>query len=484
MMNTKARFCPFCGGALSEENTKSFTFCPHCGEKIQITYEETPPTAPKTRNFTLPNTGFVLASAIIPSDYQMGGMLKDEWQSEQVPFTVLVQAVSPDQEIFLVSSSNEVFTDYRNSMLKKVAACLPGAVPSGFRDFVEPEIYLQEYAQSIAGVPVTPVAKSALPSRFGRNLAQERARFQAEVNASLHADPGQPLGLSNLTCEAILMKFTAHINGREMVVFVGSDYQGSEVYMLNGIMGNMGGVGSILGGMQNAFGGTSSEEPKNAFDYFMKGGLFGQKMREKKAANQQRETQTSRQTQGAIPFGHAKEYGKRSDVIYWGSRSLYGMVAPVEREQEATELFIEFVGSLKLNPELEQRAQQMAKQKEQQFLMQSQQYQMQTRQLQMQNMYRQQQLSQQIARNNAEISAGMMDSFERRGAAMDRMSTGYSEAIRGVNTYTTPTGRTVEASVGADHVYQNQFGDTFGVSGNGLDSETAAKLNWTELNKK
>lgn len=458
----------------------------------------------KPRDFTLPNTGFILANAVMPSDYQLGGVLQEEWQSESVPFTVIVQAVSPDQEIYLVSSSNEMFTDFKNAILKKAASCIPGAIPSSFRDFVEPEIYLQDYAQRIAGVAVTPVARAFLPSHFGQNLAQERMQYQSEINASLHADPGQPMGLSNLICEPILMKFAAQINGRPMAVFVGSDYQGAEVYAMNSMMGAMEGMGNLFEGMQNAFEGmfsrSDTEEPKNAFDYFMKGGLFGQKMREKKAARKQREqgeqaqhsgrTQpfgqpsSSGQTSEEIPFGHAREYGRRSDVIYWGSRCLYGMIAPVEREQEVTEIFLDFIGSLQVNPELEQKAKMMAQQKAQQNLMLSQQYQMQARQLQMQNMYRQQQLSQTIAQNNADISAGMMDSFERRGAAMDRMNTGYSEAIRGVNTYTTPGGRTVEASVGADHVYQNPYGDIFGVSGNGLDSETAMRLNWTELHKK
>ena len=34
----------------------------------------------------------------------------------------------------------------------------------------------------------------------------------------------------------------------------------------------------------------------------------------------------------------------------------------------------------------------------------------------------------------------------------------------------------------ADHVYRNRYGDTIGVSGNAVDPEVAARLDWTELN--
>ena len=85
---------------------------------------------------------------------------------------------------------------------------------------------------------------------------------------------------------------------------------------------------------------------------------------------------------------------------------------------------------------------------------------------------------------NPFASAGIMDFWEKRSASQSRMSANYSEAVRGVNTYTTPSGGTVECSVTADHVYQNRYGDTIGVSGNAVDPDVAAKLNWTKLEKK
>lgn len=102
----------------------------------------------------------------------------------------------------------------------------------------------------------------------------------------------------------------------------------------------------------------------------------------------------------------------------------------------------------------------------------------------MDNIRRQGELSKKISRNNAEISVGIMDSWNRRSNAFDRMSSNYSQAVRGVDSYTGLYGNTVECDVRADYVYENQYGDTFGVSGNEIDKYIASMLNWTELKKK
>ena len=69
-------------------------------------------------------------------------------------------------------------------------------------------------------------------------------------------------------------------------------------------------------------------------------------------------------------------------------------------------------------------------------------------------------------------------------ASETRMSSNFSEAIRGVNTYQTTSGKNVEVGVSADHVYENKYGDVYGVSGNAPDNELLNKLNWTEIHKK
>ena len=108
----------------------------------------------------------------------------------------------------------------------------------------------------------------------------------------------------------------------------------------------------------------------------------------------------------------------------------------------------------------------------------------QARQQQMMAQQRALEASRQIARNSEEIRAGMMDSWNKKMASDSRMSTARSEAIRGVNTYETGYGRPVEVSVSADHVYENHYGDVYGVSGSAVDQDLLNTLNWTEIYQK
>ena len=86
----------------------------------------------------------------------------------------------------------------------------------------------------------------------------------------------------------------------------------------------------------------------------------------------------------------------------------------------------------------------------------------------------------QISQTLSETSNIIMQGYNSRMASQDRISDNWSQAIRGVDSYVTTDGRTVEHSVVSDHVYQNQYGDTIGVSGQ-LDE---VPRDWTEIHKK
>ena len=123
-----------------------------------------------------------------------------------------------------------------------------------------------------------------------------------------------------------------------------------------------------------------------------------------------------------------------------------------------------------------------------QSIQQGQQYSMQMHGMAQQSVLRTQQMQQQtaqmISQNSRDISAGIMDSWDKKMASQTRMSNNYSEAIRGVNTYQTTTGQNVEVGVSADHVYENKYGDVYGVSGVAPDDDILSKLNWTEIHQK
>ena len=159
-MKIKAYICPSCGAPLDVNYDTTFTFCPHCGCRLHISYEgETAPKNPDLRQFTASDTGVTLASAVVPPDYTLKGTLVSQWQCDSVPFTATVRAVSPDHSTVLMSSSRETFEDYRNPMQRRAVFSVPGVIKAGLRDFMEPEAYLQQYAQQVLGVPVTPVAR-------------------------------------------------------------------------------------------------------------------------------------------------------------------------------------------------------------------------------------------------------------------------------------------------------------------------------------
>lgn len=82
------------------------------------------------------------------------------------------------------------------------------------------------------------------------------------------------------------------------------------------------------------------------------------------------------------------------------------------------------------------------------------------------------------------ISDGIMDSWHMKSASEDRISRNFSEAIRGVNSYTDVNGRSFEFSNQADHVYTDQYGDHVGVSGNSPDENTKRRFNLKEVFKR
>ena len=111
------------------------------------------------------------------------------------------------------------------------------------------------------------------------------------------------------------------------------------------------------------------------------------------------------------------------------------------------------------------------------------QYQAMARQSQLNLQRSQQQLQQTLARNSAEMSNMIMDSWDKKMASDSRISQARSEAIMGVNTYQNSYGQDVQVSVAADHVYENQYGDVYGVSGPAPDQSVLNDLNWKELDK-
>ena len=209
-MKINAYICPSCGVPLDVNYDTTFTFCPNCGNRLHISYEgEAAPQNPDLRQFTDANTGTPLASAVVPPDYTLKGALNTQWQSDAVPFTATLQAVSPDRSVILTSSSKETFEEIRDPIQKKMVVGTPAAAPAWLRDFVEPEAYLQQYSEGML-----------LPSVFGTHLQEEKAKLLAFFNA--HAiNINVRLEVSNLVCDPILSSTAGNMQRRVLALSSG-----------------------------------------------------------------------------------------------------------------------------------------------------------------------------------------------------------------------------------------------------------------------
>lgn len=384
--------------------------------------------------------GNTLALAAISDGYMIGSSLVDKMQSEKVPFFITSYALDMSRGVSIYGLSDEFYTTYKNKLLKMTASSLPGVVTTSFRNFVEPEDFLQQFAEALSQMKLTPTAKADLPSYMGQNLDTAYSSMMAEYNAAfeLEAAQGAPTYANNTMCRSMLVRYTGtSAAGVESVVLAGMDYQGVEYYTTASAIGPL---GTLFKGLQK--------------------------------------------TKSSTQFGH----GTPCDAIDWGAVNKFLLVTPAQYEQETTADFLDFVSTFHMEPGLRARFNQAREARRQQL---QQEIQAQNMMLQAQLAQsraalaaNQQRLAQTLAANSEAMHAGIMDSWNKKMASDSRISQARSEAIRGVDTYTNSYGQNVEVGVTADHVYQNRYGDVYGVSGPAPDYETLSRLNWTEIEKK
>ena len=384
------------------------------------------------------NTNSILAYAAVADNYLIGASLVEKMQHDRVPFFITAHAIDTSRNIMIFGLSDEMFTTYTSEFTKQSLKLVPNIIWDSIRDFIEPDEYLNQFAAAMSQMKLTPLARSPLPSIFGNNVQKELDNMLAEYETYFEYDKvfGSPTLHNNATCRSFLIKYQGFKDNREYVVLAGMDYKGIEYYTTASPAAMFGALGS----------------------------LFGRKKKEEK---------------GSTQFGH----GKPCDAIEWGAANKFCMIVPKEYEQEATRDFLEFVATFHMESGLRQQFYQLKAQRAQMMYQQSLQYQQMAQQSMINLQRNQQQLARTLAENSAAMSAGIMDSWNRKMASDSRISQARSEAIRGVNVYQNSYGQNVDVSVTADHVYQNNYGDVYGVSGNSLDNELLSKLNWTEIKK-
>lgn len=355
-MEIKAYVCPQCGASLEVGPDTTFTFCPHCGSRLHISYKgKTPPADPNLRQFTASDTGVRLATAIVPEGFERSGALSSEWQSDYVPYTAVIHAASRETGITMLSTSREMFTDYCSPALKGLIQLSTTVIRSSLRTFMEPDEYLTAWASQMTGMTLTPIARATLPTPFAAHPETEASLLHGQFQQTASLEAGMGYHLVNLACEPLLIKYRAQTPQGDFLVLCGGEICGYEIstgmfHVPEGITNAVGkafsGVKDALAGVTQGTGsaGSGSGIAGMTFNDWMRGGLVGKMMRERKARQQaspdpgqQTRTTAPQQPQnreippdGRIPLGHAKEYGKQTDIIVWGSARRYLLCAPAE----------------------------------------------------------------------------------------------------------------------------------------------------------
>lgn len=382
------------------------------------------------------------ATAAVPANYLSGASAVMKVQHPRVPFSINAYSMDTTKGIFIFGLSDEMWTTHVNQLSKAMSKMHMLGDTSYVRDFIEPEDYLLQFAEALSQMKLTATGEATLPSAFGKNIQAVYDSMMAEYNMyfQYEAMAGSPTHPQNSLCKTFLTRYTGTKNGVPHVVLAGMDYKGVEFY--SDIQPEMlvGGIAGLVAGMMSRKG--------------------------------QRET-------GSTQFGH----GKPCDMIEWGAENRYLVFAPVQYEAEATDAFVDFVSTFHMEEGLRKHFMERKLQNAEQMFQNT----MATKQIAQQNLMNlqmnQARLRQTLAENSAAMSAGIMDSWNKKMASDSRISQARSEAILGVNTYQNSYGQNVSVDVIADHVYENRYGDVYGVSGVAPDQETLNRLDWRELTK-
>ena len=440
-MKIESMTCPNCGRSLQlneEDQKKEFVFCIACGTQLHIDYEKASDNAskepPKDPRTTIMNeaTGTPIAHVIVPQGWTCKGMVMDINQGIDKPFQATILARSDDGASTIFFRSGEMFIDVLQQFdhLTGGDAFAQGKMLKTYPMKMYRQMPVSQYMDAVAGgmfkgYQITPVADAALPSFFGTHPDAARKHLNYKFEFQHFWD----MCFSNPVVEMFLLssKTSSHLRkyvSESHVHLLGLDMSFLETEMRST-------------GMEAAYG---------------LAGLMAMSVNTGK--------------------GH---------YMHWGSEIIYSCTTDAAHEHEATAAFIQMVSSFSFDDEIYKSKFQKAEMfNRQQLAIQAQANQM-NAQLQQQLAANQANLQRTLADNSRAMSDMIMDSWNKKMDSDSRISQAHHEATMGVNTYVRTDGTTVEHSVVADHVYQNQYGDTVGVSGGPLDPSLFPS--WTEIPK-
>ena len=192
----------------------------------------------------------VLAHAAIPDTYMIGASMVDGFQHETVPLFITAHAIDTNRNIMFFGLSDEKFTTYKNKMIKMALNYMQDVRWNSIRDFIEPEDYLQEFAEALSQMKLNPVGEAALPSIYGQNQQQAYSDFMAEYNAAFQRDA--QLGTTTKANNSIFRSFMRRYegtskSGQKCSVVAGMDYFGIEYYSPGSMLAAINPLAGLLG---------------------------------------------------------------------------------------------------------------------------------------------------------------------------------------------------------------------------------------------
>lgn len=429
-MTIRSFSCPHCGKSLQFDENSPISFCPYCAGKLDLTgNRKTDSNNAEIRKF-ISDEGVALASAYIPKNYNISTYYETSWRSEMVPVYYSLKATRNDNHVFIGYYSKELFHKIKNPFLKGMLKLSDVHVKSGYQKLIEPEEYLIKEANRIAGVPLTLVAQTKLPSPLGKNKQLALDLPENDIKDFASFVEIQPERVSRYV-DSLLYRFEGYFSKQKVVVLAGMDYEGAE-----------------LAYTKPVFSGLISKIKDNV--------------------------------NSDVSFGHSN---KHVDHILYGVQNLYFCTSFEEDQEDAQFDFLNFINSIVEDSSLDNIKESMYNAKFRKVAAQIARNQAITRQNLRNLQMNQQRLAQTLRDNANSMSDGLMDSWNKKMESDSRLSEARSQATMGVDTYTNSYGQNVDVSVTADHVYENQYGDVYGVSGNEVDQDVLNKLNWKKIDK-
>jgi hypothetical protein len=156
--------------------------------------------------------------------------------------------------------------------------------------------------------------------------------------------------------------------------------------------------------------------------------------------------------------------------IYWCADYLFSFTAMLGQLDRLADLFLSILRSFRLNPVWYNRFVQISQQMIQGQIQQIQQI---------------GQLSRTISRTQDQISDMIMSSYQSRQDTMDRLSTQFSQAIRGVDEYQDPYADSgVELPGGYDYAWANNLGEYIVTDDPFFNPNSESNLNWEMMKRR